>query len=65
MSGTGWSISTSPGFDRDHADAGLEFLREFARTDMDLDLVVRTVRDAAEVNWWMFDDIHKRIEGIR
>ena len=51
--------------DRDHADAGLEFLREFAKTDMDLDLVVRTVRDAVEVNWWMFDDIHRRLDGIR
>ena len=50
--------------DRDHADAGLEFLRGFAKTEMDLDLVVRTVRDAVEVFWWMYDDIHRRIDGI-
>jgi pyrroloquinoline quinone (PQQ) biosynthesis protein C len=50
--------------DRDHSEAGLEFLREFAKTDMDLDLVVRTVRDAVEVNWWMYSDIHRRIEDI-
>lgn len=50
--------------DRDHADAGLEFLREFARTDMDLDLVVRTVRDAVEVFWWMYSDIYQRLKGI-
>ena len=50
--------------DRDHADAGLEFLREFAKTDMDLDLVVRTVRDAVELNWSMYDDILRRIDSI-
>ena len=50
--------------DRDHSEAGLEFLREFAKTDMDLDLVVRTVRDCIEVNWWMYSDIFRLLEDI-
>ncbi|MDA0261054.1 MAG: iron-containing redox enzyme family protein [Proteobacteria bacterium] len=50
--------------DRDHSEAGLEFLQEFAKTDMDLDLVVRTVRDCIEVSWAMYNDILQRIDAI-
>ena len=51
--------------DRDHSDAGIEFLQEFAKTDMDLDLVVATVRDSVEMMWWMYDDIFRRLDAIK
>ena len=31
---------------------------------MDLDLVVRTVRDCIEVSWAMYNDILQRIDAI-
>lgn len=48
--------------DRDHSEAGLEFLRDFAKTDQDLDLVIRTVRDAVEINWSMYNDIARFVK---
>tara|TARA_B100000686_G_C16691201_1_gene917692 strand:+ start:620 stop:1327 length:708 start_codon:yes stop_codon:yes gene_type:complete len=50
--------------DQDHSDAGLEFLSEFAKTDMDLELVVQTVRDAVQVMWAMYSDIQERVSVI-
>ncbi len=50
--------------DRDHSDAGFEFLKAFAKTDMDLGLAVKTVRDAVEINWAMYNDIEQVIGGV-
>jgi pyrroloquinoline quinone (PQQ) biosynthesis protein C len=50
--------------DSDHAKAGREFLELFAQTNADLALVVRTVREAIDVCWLLYDGIYHRIEGI-
>ena len=61
-----WNSSRRPmeEADSDHAKAGREFLELFAQTNADLALVVRTVREAIDVCWLLYDGIYHRIEGI-
>lgn len=50
--------------DSDHSSGALEFLEEFARTDPDVALAVRTVRDSVEMMWGMWEDIWRRVQAI-
>jgi len=51
--------------DSDHSGGGIEFLQEFAPTDREVDLVIRSVRDCVEALWTMFNDIWARCEKIK
>ncbi len=51
--------------DKDHSDAGLEFLQEFAKTDVDLQIVVTTVRNTLEVWGAMNDDIWRVLQDVK
>ena len=44
--------------------APLEVGISLAQTDADLDLVIRTVREAIDVCWLLYDGIHRRVEAI-
>jgi len=50
--------------DSDHAKAGREFLELFAQSNADLALVIRTVREAIDVCWLLYDGIHHRIKDM-
>lgn len=50
--------------DSDHAKAGREFLELFARSNADLALVVRTVREAVDVCWLLYDGIYHRVQAV-
>lgn len=50
--------------DTDHSSGGLEFLRDFAPTDIEVELVVSSVRDAVEVMWTLYQDIWSRVEAL-
>lgn len=50
--------------DTDHANIGRDLLTEFATTEDDLRLVLRTVEDTIDVMWLMYDDIHRHLQTI-
>ncbi len=51
--------------DTDHSSGGIAFLKEFAKTDADVELVIQSVRDAVETMWTMYQDIWRRVEAIQ
>lgn len=51
--------------DKDHSSGGIEFLREFAKSNDDIDLVIRSVRDAVETMWTMYQDIWQRVDALK
>lgn len=50
--------------DEDHAGIGVKLLDEFARTEDDRRLVIRTVEDTIDMFNLMFDDIHRYVKKI-
>ena len=50
--------------DTDHSSGGIAFLKDFAKTDADVELVIRSVSDAVEIMWSMYQDIWRRVEAI-
>jgi pyrroloquinoline quinone (PQQ) biosynthesis protein C len=51
--------------DTDHSSGGIEFLREFARTDADVALALAAVRDAIEAMWAMFADVWRLTQTVK
>ena len=51
--------------DADHSNIGEELLREFARTDDDHRLVIKTVEEMLDMMKLMYDDIHRTVQAIR
>jgi len=50
--------------DSDHSGGAMEFLKEFAPTDVEVHKVTRAVRDCVETSWTMFEDIWHRVQRI-
>ena len=48
--------------DDDHASVGVNLLAEFAPTEADRRLVVRTVEDTLDMFLFMYDDIHEQVK---
>ena len=53
-----WVIHDSA--DEEHSDVGRKLLDQFARTEDERSLVLKTVRQMLEVQHLMYDDIHKK-----
>lgn len=51
--------------DKEHSDIGRELLEQFAKTEDDLRLVVRTVRDTVDMSYLLYDDIFRRVQTIK
>jgi len=50
--------------DKDHSDAGIDFLKQFATTDADIEMVLRTVRNTVEVWWAFYDDMWRVVKAV-
>jgi pyrroloquinoline quinone (PQQ) biosynthesis protein C len=50
--------------DSDHSSGGADFLRDFAKTDADVALVVASVRDSVEAMSGLWDDIWQRVQKL-
>jgi pyrroloquinoline-quinone synthase len=50
--------------DSDHSSGALEFLQRFARTDAEVETVIRAVRDTVEVSWFMYEDIWRQVQAV-
>ena len=50
--------------DKEHSDIGRVLLDQFAKSDDDLRLVVRTVRDTVDLSYLFYDDIYRRVQDI-
>ena len=48
--------------DDDHSSVGVNLLAEFAPTEADRRLVVRTVEDTLDMFLFMYDDIHEQVK---
>ena len=57
-----WVIHDSA--DEEHSDVGRRLLDQFARTEEDRRLVLKTVRQMLEVQHLMYDDIYKHASAI-
>jgi pyrroloquinoline quinone (PQQ) biosynthesis protein C len=51
--------------DTDHANVGRELLTEFASTEKDFRLVLKTVEDTVKLMILMHDDIYRCVKGVR
>jgi len=51
--------------DEDHSGVGVELLADFARTDEDRKLVIRTVREMIQMTMLLYDGILKRIQSVK
>jgi len=51
--------------DKEHKEIGQELLEQFAKTDEELRLVVRTVRDMVDVSYLLYDDIYRRVQSVK
>ena len=47
--------------DEDHSSVGVDLLEEFAPTEEDKRLVVKTVEDTLDMFLFMYDDIHTQV----
>ena len=50
--------------DKEHSDIGRVLLEQFAKTDEDLRLVARTVRDTVDMSYLLYDDLYRRVQGL-
>ena len=57
-----WVIHDSA--DEEHSDVGRKLLDQFARTEDERRLVLRTVRQMLEIQHLMYDDVHKNTVAI-
>lgn len=57
-----WVVHDSA--DEDHSDVGRELLDQFAPTDADKDLVLKTVQDTVDIMHLMYDDIYAHLKAI-
>ena len=51
--------------DKEHSDIGRVLLEQFAKTDDDLRLVVRTVRDMVDMSYLLYDELYRRVHAIK
>ncbi|MSQ70045.1 MAG: hypothetical protein EXR27_01985 [Betaproteobacteria bacterium] len=51
--------------DSDHSSGGMEFLHEFAKNQSELDLAIKSVEDAVDVMWGMWEEILHRVQKIK
>jgi len=57
-----WVVHDSA--DEDHSDVGRELLDQFAPTDKDKELVIRTVQNTVDVMHVMYDDIYANLKRV-
>ena len=51
--------------DEDHSRVGVELLADFAKTDEDRKLVVKSVREMVQMTWLLYDGILARMSAIK
>jgi pyrroloquinoline quinone (PQQ) biosynthesis protein C len=51
--------------DDEHSDVGRELLADFVHTEAERELVLRTARQSAEIQWMMLDGIESRLATIK
>ncbi len=51
--------------DEDHSGVGEELLADFAKTDDERNLVIKTVQETVEMTFLLYDGILRRMQAIR